>query len=86
MFADVVVLREHSRPFDPDQHDGFYDVAGGRRRYTIHAKVFRQWFGGSARCSAALAWLHKQGLLVMGDRLAFPSSASAEWAERTPLA
>jgi hypothetical protein len=82
--AANVVPRELHRPFGPDRHDGFYEFVGGRRRYTIHAKAFRRWFGGSTRCAASLAWLHKKGLLVMGDKRAVPNSTSADWAERTP--
>jgi hypothetical protein len=77
--------RDAGCSFGPDEHAGFYDVVDGRRQYTIHATIFRRWFGNSARSSAALMWLHAQGLLVMREKhLAVPSPTSTEWAERTP--
>jgi hypothetical protein len=79
-----VVQRAANQSFDPDQHDGFFDMVGGRRQYTVHASAFRNWFGGSAPCARALCWLHEQNLLVMGGRLARPCLMTTEWAERTP--
>jgi hypothetical protein len=79
-----VVERTANQPFGPDQHDGFFDTVGGRRRFTVHASAFRSWFGGSAQCAKALCWLHKQDLLVMGSRPVMPCLMTTEWAERTP--
>jgi hypothetical protein len=82
--APAVVARLPRVRFGPADHAGFFEVVNGRRQYTIHAKAFRRWFGGSKQCAAALAWLHQRGLLVLGDKAATPWLSSGEWAERTP--
>ena len=79
-----VVQRVANQPFGPDQHNGFFDLVGGRRRYTIHATAFRSWFGGPVQCAKALCWLHEQDLLVMGGGPVVPCLMTTEWAERTP--
>jgi putative DNA primase/helicase len=79
-----VVQRTANQSFGPDQHDGFFDVIGGRRRYTVHASAFRSWFHGSAQCARALCWMHEQELLVMSGRPIAPCLMTTEWAERTP--
>lgn len=79
-----VVARQRNGQFGPDDHPGFYDVIDGRRRYTIHAKAFRRWFGSPTACAAALAWLRTAKLLVSLQEPAVAGQISCEWAERTP--
>lgn len=82
--APNVVRRDREDKFGPDRHAGYVELVAGRRRFTIHARAYRRWFGSAARCATSLAWLHKQSLLVMGNKPARPTALSGEWAERTP--
>lgn len=82
--APAVISRKCGTRFGAEKHAGFYQTVDGRRQYTVHARAFRRWFGSSSRCAAALNWLQKKNLLVLGDKTATPSLTTPEWAERTP--